>query len=149
MEIWQSYILIVLAFIGMYLGTRGLYESSIRKNAFGQVHTGPLGMYVWGDCVVIGPFWVLVALICLAFKDFSLFMLIFCLFWMVRSIGETIYWLNEQHSTQKRVNIKQKFLYKYFHNDSILFIYQITHQCITVIAIVASLYFAKMWLEQF
>lgn len=149
MDIWQTYFLLAFASTSFILSIRGWFESTKKKTVFGGVHTFLIGAYVWGDAVVFGVFWGLVSLISLLFQDFVLFCLVMSLFWVVRSFGETIYWLNEQYNNEKRVNIKKKALYKYFKNDSVLFVYQITQQCITVVALVASIYFANLWLKQF
>lgn len=149
MFIWQKLFLLTFSIFGLGLCLKGFRESHKNKNAFGTAHTFIVGVYVWGDAVVFGAFWFLVSIVTLVLADWVLFWLIFSLFWVVRSFGETIYWFNEQHAQKKRVNIKKKYLYKYFHNDSVLFIYQITQQCITVVSIVASIYFANLWLKQF
>ena len=143
----QAYFLIIFSAINILLSVVGFWQSSKKKNAFGTVHTFLIGAYVWGDTVVFGAFWFFVSVTCLFLQDWILFWLTMSLFWVVRSFGETIYWLNEQHSSKKRVNIKNKLIYKYFQNDSVLFIYQITQQCITVVALVASIYFAHLWLK--
>lgn len=147
MALWQAYFLVSFAALSAALSAKGFYESHKKKNAFGTVHTFAIGAYVWGDAVVFGAFWSIVSFVCLILQDWILFWLTLSLFWVVRSAGETIYWLNEQHAGKKRVNIKEKWLYKYFHNDSVLFIYQITQQCIMVIALVASIYFASKWIR--
>jgi hypothetical protein len=65
---------------------------------------------------------------------------------MVRSIGETIYWMNQQF-VKKESNYYQKLTgYQFFKSDAILFIYQIFWQCISVISIIATIYFADQWL---
>lgn len=149
MHIWQALFLLAYALSSLLLAVKGFYESHRKRNSFGTVHTFVLGVYVWGDAVVFGVFWFLISIITLLLADWVLFWLIFSLFWVVRSFGETIYWFNEQHAVKKRVNIKKKYLYKYFHNDSVLFIYQIIQQCITVISLVASIYYASLWIRQF
>lgn len=145
----QQIFLVFFLIFNLFLGIYGFWQTYKKKNAFGEVQTGPLGIYVWGDAVVFGIFWAGAAFASLIMQDWILFWLIFSVFWLVRSIGETIYWLNEQHASKKRVDIEKKLLYKYFHNDSVLFVYQITHQCITVITIITSLYLGKLWLGQF
>ena len=149
MTLGQAYFLIIVAAIGFVFSGKGFFESHFRKNAFGTVHSGPFGMYVWGDAAVLGIFWGITALFTLLVSDWILFLLVFSIFWVVRSFGEMIYWFNEQHASKKRVNIKSKMLYKYFHNDSVLFIYQLVQQCILVVSIVASIYFSHIWLKQF
>lgn len=149
MQSWQIVFLCLYGLGNLLLSTKASYESHKKKNAFGQIPFGIIGMFVWGDAVVFGIFWALVSIVTLLLQDWILFWLIFSLFWVVRSFGETIYWFNQQFSTVKREDPKQKWLYKYFHNDSVWFVYQITQQCITVVSLVASIYFASVWLKQF
>jgi hypothetical protein len=82
-------------------------------------------------------------------NDWLLFWLIVSVFWAVRSWGETIYWLNQQFSTIERNPPKKHILYPIFHNDSVWFVHQIIWQCVTVISIVVSLYFGRLWLMKF
>lgn len=141
-------------FIVMYAGLnvlvffKGYYESRQKDNAFGLVlPLSFLGIFVWGDAVVFGAFWIAVSLITLVLNDWYLFWLIVSLFWVVRGFGETIYWLNQQFSNQDRNPVRKSHLYSTFHNDSIWFVKQIMWQCVTVIALVASIYCAWRWLQ--
>ncbi|RJR28356.1 hypothetical protein C4564_05630 [Candidatus Microgenomates bacterium] len=144
---WQTCFLIGFAITNLLASFKGFYESSKKKNAYGEVFVlGPLGIFVWGDAAVFGIFWAGAAIITILLTDWVLFLLIFSLFWVVRSFGETIYWFNQQFSTITRVEPKGRPLYKYFHNDSVWFIYQICQQCITVVSLIFSLYFANQWI---
>ena len=105
------------------------------------------GAFVWADLVVFGAFWTVVALLCLILQDWILFLLSISIFWLIRSIGETIYWFLQQF-TPRRGNEPQKFLlYKLFRDDSVWFVLQIFWQCITVVTIISSLYLGKIWLQ--
>lgn len=148
MAVWQIYFLAAFVIINLLLSAKGFYESAKKKNAYGEVFIfGPLGIFVWGDAVVFGLFWAGSAIASLVLGDWILFLLIASLFWVVRSLGETIYWFNQQFSTVTRVEPKGRPLYRYFHNDSVWFVYQISQQCITVISLVFSIYFAHMWVS--
>jgi hypothetical protein len=108
----------------------------------------PLGAFVWADAVVFGLFWLLVVGLCLLIGDWLLFLLIGSVFWAVRSLGEMIYWLNEQFSTVHRnPPEKFKFLFKFFPNDSVWFVYQIFWQCVLVISLVVSVKLFSVWLR--
>jgi len=52
-------------------------------------------MFVWGDAVIFGLFWTVALIVAWVLKDWYLFLLIVSVFWVVRSLGETIYfsWL--------------------------------------------------------
>lgn len=147
MSAWQTGFLAGFAIINLLVSYKGFNESYKKRNAYGEVFIlGPLGIFVWGDAVVFGIFWAGSAIASLILGDWILFLLIFSLFWVVRSFGETIYWFNQQFSTITRVEPKGRPLYKYFHNDSVWFVYQISQQCITVVSLVFSIYFAHMWI---
>ena len=128
----------------------GIHQTLIRKNPFGLTYVfRPLGAFVYADLTVFGLFWLGASTLSLLLSDWALFLLIASLFWLVRSIGETIYWLNQQFSPINRNPVKNfRYLKKVYHNDSVWFIYQIFWQCMTVIFIVTSLYFGKLWILQ-
>lgn len=151
MVVWQFYTLLLLLIFNVGLSLKGFYESYKKKNAFGKsFYFGLLGVFVWGDAVVFGAFWAIAAAISILLQDWILFWLVASLFWVIRSFGETMYWFLQQFSTVKREKPDDhKFLFKYFHNDSVWFIYQILQQCITVAAIISSIYFTNLWLDQF
>ncbi len=145
MEIWQQILVSIylsISLIGMIKG----YRESRRGNSYGNCHFfNIIGAFVWGDTVIFGLFWTLVSTLILTTKDWILFLLILSVFWVIRSVGETIYWFNQQFSTINRNPPKKLLGYKIFQNDSIWFIYQIYWQCLTVISIVLTIYFAKRW----
>lgn len=149
----QEYILFLILFGLFNLGVsaKGFYESNKKRNAYGEIFLlTPLGIFVWGDAAIFGIFWFLASSISVLLLDVYLFPLIASLFVVVRSLGETMYWFNQQFSTITREQPNgHRFLYKYFHNDSVWFVYQILNQCVTVAGLVATLYFAHMWLGQF
>lgn len=126
---------------------RGCKETKNNDNAFGLTpYLLPLGIFVWADAVVLGLFWMIATLSSLYLNSTTLFFLIVSLFWLVRSIGETIYWFNQQFSSINRNPPKSLRGYSFFKNDSIWFVYQLAWQCMTVVSVISSLYFGKMWL---
>lgn len=150
MQLWQDIIIAVygfIALIGFYLSFN---ECKNKKNSYGHPPGiyGYYGAFVWADLVVFGLFWTLVSVACLLLQNFTLFLLCISLFWLVRSVGETLYWFHQQFTPNKG-NPPQKFwFYTIFHNDSVWFVYQIYWQCITVITIITSLYLATLWLRK-
>lgn len=145
---WQNGFLLLFALVNVALFAKGLYESNQKNNAFGL--TRPLfflGMFVWGDAVIFGLFWSVAALIALVFQDWILFLLIASVFWMVRSFGEVLYWINQQFSPIKRNPSNTLLGYRWFKNDSIWFVYQLVWQCVLVISIITSIYLVNEWLK--
>lgn len=147
MDIWQKNILIGYGLLSLFLLMKGIYESMRKKKPYGET---PfffwMGIFVWGDAVVFSLFWFLTSTVSYLLDDWILFLLIVSVFWVVRSFGETLYWINQQFSDVKRNPPEKLRGYRFFGNDSIWFIYQIVWQCITVISLIATIYFANLWL---
>ena len=150
MNFWQQIFILTYALFSFLGFLIGFYKSKYKKSAFG--FTRPLlfmGVFVWGDAVVFGLFWAISSTITWFLKDWYLFLLIVSVFWVVRSLGETIYWFNQQFSTINRNPIKNLPLHTIFHNDSVWFIHQTIWQCITIVSVIFSIYFASLWLKGF
>jgi len=148
MDTSQQLFLLVFAFFNLLVFFKAFYESKYKKNAFGL--TRPLviiGVFVWGDAVVLGPFWTALTILSLVFKDWYLFLLFVAIFWTIRSLGEIIYWLNQQFSTLKRNPIENLPWQSIFHNDSVWFVHQVIWQCVMVASLVLSIYLSHIWLQ--
>lgn len=147
MESWQKILVTTFGIYALVGFIKGLVESKNKTNAFGRCSIFSfLGAFVWGDAVVFGIFWIIVAIFILLIKDWILFWLIYTIFWSVRSLGETIYWFNQQFSVIKRNPPSVFWFYKIFRNDSVWFVWQIYWQCLAVVSIIASIYLTKLWL---
>ncbi len=145
---WQTGFLITFALVSLFVFLKGFFESAKKGNAYGEtVNLFWMGIFVWADAVVFGAFWFLSALISYILHDWVLFLLILSVFWAIRSLGETIYWFNQQFSTIDRNPPKNLRGYRFFKNDSIWFVYQIYWQCVTVASIIFTIYFAHQWLK--
>lgn len=143
----QRLFIIIYMLFAAYGAVRGILESK-KQNAMGETPIfWTLGGFVWADMVVFGVFWVLLGIVALFLNDWILFLLTISLFWLVRSIGEAIYWFLQQFSTIKRNPPERLLFYKLFKNDSVWFVYQIFWQCMTVLFILCSLYIGKLWLS--
>ncbi len=140
----MSTLILVYSILAFSLGFLGLKKS--RTNAFGgNFFLNSIGAFVWADAAIFGFFWGLVSLL-LGFTGNSLLFLFFqSVFWSVRSLGEINYWLHEQFAPTK-INPTRPFK-NFFSGDSVLFVYQIFWQCTLVIALVASVYFAHLWIK--
>lgn len=146
----QAYFLLLFLVINLGIFVYGWYQSIKKKNAFGLTYPlYPLGMFVWGDTVIFGLFWSLVSITCYFLQDWTLFKLTFSVFWVIRSLGETNYWFNQQFSSIKRNPPEKLPGGRLFNNDSIWFIYQICWQCVAVVAVISSIYLASVWLARF
>lgn len=147
MENLQSVFLLVFLFVNGFLLLRSKKECA-QNNSFGLTYgLSFLGMFVWGDVLVLSIFWMVVAVISLLLKDWLLFLLLFTVFWLVRSFGETLYWFLQQFATVKRDKPENLAGFKFVKNESIWFIYQVLWQCITVITLILTVYLFHQWLS--
>jgi hypothetical protein len=93
----------------------------------------PLGIFVWGDALILGPFWLVSSLL---FFEFSLLMIwrYFLIFVCFRSAYEVIYWINHQV-------VKKEYCPPLFRRVSWLgsqeaaILYQLMNMCQVVIAV--------------
>lgn len=144
----EIFFLCGLLIYAIYATSKGWYACRHHKQAY---KLSPeyflLGAFVMGDAFVLGIFWTGVAGLILLLQDWLLFWLIWSVFWVVRSAGETIYWFNQQFSTINRNPPHNLPWTSVFHDDSVWFIYQVICQCVMVAAILMSIYFATLWIR--
>lgn len=55
----------------------------------------PIGIFVWGDALVIAPFWVLMSILGLWLTPLNILRFVL-LFYAIRSAYEVVYWINHQ-----------------------------------------------------
>lgn len=107
MNTLQISTIIIYGLISILAFIKGFFEVTKKNNPFGET---PfllfLGIFVWSDAVMIGFFGFLISLICLLIGDWILFLLIISIFWVVRSLGEIIYWINEQFRQLFEIHLK-------------------------------------------
>lgn len=126
---------------------KGLYEVK-KRNPYGLTkYLFFIGAFVWGDVLVLGPFWIIASLVSLFLNNWYLFLLFVSLFWVIRSLGETIYWLNEQFAEKNRNPPQTLNFHKLINGEAIWFIYQLFWECVLVISVILSIYFSNLWLE--
>lgn len=134
----------VYSLVGFLLGYR---NTKLKKNPYGLSNWFNLiGSFVWADVFIFGAFFFLVSILSLILKDFIFFLLVYSIFWTVRSIGESIYWFLEQFATNHRNPESTLLMHKWFPRNSAWIANQIINQCITVVGIIASIYLLKLWL---
>lgn len=149
----NDYERLVVFFFG--LGALALFIKSIleitqKKNPYGKFDLGIIyGGFVYADYMVFCAFWVTASFTIILLNDFLLFLLVYSVFWLVRSIGEALYWFLQQFSTLVHKNPPQRFfLYRYVKSDAIWFVNQIYWQCLTVVFTVTTIYLAHLWLSK-
>ena len=136
MMTWQSALVVSYAVLSGIFLVAGLVRCR-RGRAYGRfLPLNFIGAFVWGDAVIFGLFWLITSSIILLYGSWWLFLLVLDAFWLVRSVGETIYWLNQQYSTLDRNPPRRLWFYPLFRDNSVWFVYQTFWQCLTVITFV-------------
>ncbi len=107
----------------------------------------PFGSFVWADHIIIGPFWILASFFCFVLQDFTLFLLIVSVFWLIRSGGETFYWFLQQFHPRVGNEPEQFWINKHVPGEAVWFLHQIFWQCISVVALICSAFFAVSWIS--
>src|SRR3989344_4204054 len=148
MTTWQQIIILIYGVLGLVGSFRSYRECKKKGNAYGLTPQYYIyGAFVYGDMVVFGIFWLLVGMVTFVLQDWLLFLLTQSLFWLVRSVGETIYWFNEQFSTKNRNHPASLPGFHIFKDDSIWYVYQIVAQLITVITLITSVILIPLCLK--
>ena len=147
MDIWQYIIVIFVAVYSLGGFLLGYKQTKLKRNPYGlSKWFNPLGSFVWADAVIFGLFFFLTSVLSLVLKDFILFLLVFSVFWTVRSIGESTYWFLEQFADTHKNPEHTLWISRWFTRNSSWIANQIVNQCITVIGIITSAYLFKIWL---
>lgn len=146
MNIWQFSIVFLVAIYSLAGFVKGYKETKIKNNPYGlSIWFNLISSYVWADAVVFGLFFFFTAVVTLILQDFVLFLLVFSVFWTVRSVGESIYWFLEQFAPNHRNPEHTLWLSKWFPRNSSWIANQIINQCITVIGVISTVYLFRIW----
>lgn len=133
----------LLSLIGGVSGTL-VFLLSLRFSRKNQFYSDtpwlwPWGVFVWGDGLVLGPFWIVLSGVWWALfrQDHILDPWIWVarsllLFWIVRSGVEVVYWLNHQ-AAQKEYAPPFLRNVKWLNQDQAAILYQLTHTSILVV----------------
>lgn len=105
-----------------------------RKEPFGLARVfPPLGIFVWGDALVVGSFWVVASGVLLWFGKSERLMLVGLVFWWVRALGEMVYWLNEQFARTHRNKPEDLPGHEWLPGEAVYFGYQVFWQMVLVV----------------
>ena len=147
MENWQQAFIMGWGTLALIGSVKSFYECQRKKNTYGLTYIFRIyGAFVWADLVIFGIFWTLISALSLFLNSWYLFLLFVSLFWLVRSIGETLYWFHQQFSSINKNPVNRFLMKNIFHNESIWFVYQIFWQCMTVLTTISSAYLFHLWL---
>lgn len=136
MENWQTITITILVILAILFFIVGLINVKRGKAYQKFWPLNIIGAFVWGDAIIFGPFWIVSSVVSLWLKNWQLFEIIFLCFWLVRSLGETIYWFLQQFSEVKREPPERIWFYRFVKSDAVWFIFQIWWQCITIVSLV-------------
>jgi hypothetical protein len=111
-----------------------------------------LGSFVWEDLFVISLYFLILSLFALYFAQFKLLLLGFFIFWVIRGLGETIYWFLQQFIRPRHYphNVEEHFAFmrRIFGSISAqqcMIIMQVFLQIITMLSTVAVIFLLKNW----
>lgn len=90
---------IYLVLSALFLAVFAIALKKCRSNQFysDAIYLGFTGIYVWGDALVLAPFWA-ASLVTLSFFPLIYTVRYVLLFWMLRNGFEVIYWIGHQYS---------------------------------------------------
>jgi hypothetical protein len=94
----------------------------------------PLGIFVWGDALILGPFWMLSAVI---FYWLTPVMIVryFLTFFLFRSTYEVVYWINHQVA-QKNYDPPLFRRLTWINANEAAILYQLLNMCQVILCVV-------------
>lgn len=132
-------------FIAALSSLIGFYKSYIQKRHYTLTPLlAPYGIFVWGDAFLIGGFWAVASFVSFSLQNTFLFLVLQSLYWIVRAAGEILYWLLQQFAQTKRDLPESLYFHKYFHGESIWFVYQLFWQLVLVLAATCLIFLLRM-----
>lgn len=92
--------LIILFQVLLFLVGAFSFGTAIQKGKKGGFYTDtagllPLGIFVWGDALILGPFWMIAALLFTFLSPLEI-LRFFLIFFLVRALYEVVYWITHQ-----------------------------------------------------
>ncbi len=127
------WLFLFLSIFSLIVFIQSVYQSVRKKNSYQKTTLlFPLGIFVWGDGMIISLFWFIVSGLSFIYQNTRMFLILFFLFWLVRAFGEAIYWINQQFSSINRNPPEKLFGYFLVKNDSIWFLYQLFWQMVMI-----------------
>ena len=131
----------ILSSVSLLVSIFGAYQIHDKRKQFTETKLlSIVGIFVWADAPIIGLFWALVSAISIYSNSTRIFIILFFLFWIVRSQGEVVYWLNEQFAQTKRNKPECLLGNRFCKGESIYIMYQLYWQCVCVFSLFGLLY---------
>lgn len=141
--------LFILMTLSLLATIIGVYEIAIGNFSDQTYLFYPLGIFIWGDAIIFGPFLTLLSLF-LYHKNKKIYTgLVLSLYISVRSFIEIFYGLNAQFTTSLRpweLNYLQLAATVGLHSDQVQMLYQITFTCVFIVSSLLFLNFLRKYL---
>lgn len=119
----------IFALSGLIIFAASIYKSQRNEFYSDTPWLLPFGVYVWGDGLVLGPFWLLVGGLSLV-ADVRLAQ-VYLFFVLCRSLYEVMYWLN--HQAVKSVYEPPLFRgVKWIDGQQAAILYQLIHMSVVI-----------------
>jgi hypothetical protein len=100
-----------------------------------------MGVYVWGDALIFIPFHIIIFIYSLFSLKFAL--LVWSIFFSIRSLGEVMYWLLQQFSD--RSYRPYDFGFTKLDNNAIYILYQTLMTVYATVSLTAVVIFILYW----
>jgi len=130
---WNQILAIVLIPISVLIFLWAVSKSKAGQFYGDTPYLWPLGIYVWGDALVLAPFWLLSAgLLWVMGPLISLRYL--AVFFSVRAAFEVVYWLNHQFSGKRyQAPLLKKITWLSAADSAVL--YQVMNMCLMMFSL--------------
>lgn len=93
----------------------------------------PLGIFVWGDALILAPFWVISSVIFYFLSPVNI-LRYFLLFYAVRSMYEVVYWISSQMAG-KTYNPPLFRQFTWLKPNDAAILYQLMNMCQMILAV--------------
>ncbi len=103
----------------------------------------PFGSFIWGDLFIFSLLWFVLCIMLLKAKNPRYFWIALCSFWLIRGVGETLYWFVQQFSPdhQPWINYYPRiFFLDHLKPEEIWVFHQVIWQAITILSLFGLIY---------
>lgn len=128
---------IILAILISVLALRKSKQNKFYTNTF---VLNPLGIFVWGDGLVLGPFWAVSGIVWWLLQlDIEWIIKYVLVFWMIRSAYEVVYWIAHQSTDADYTPPTPPFL-QHLDRNEIRILYQLWHMGVVIVSLFLFVY---------
>ncbi|MEN8253343.1 MAG: hypothetical protein ABFQ62_03140 [Patescibacteria group bacterium] len=84
-----------LAVLSVFIFSLSVFKSKRKQFYSDTNYLIPIGIFVWGDALILAPFWMISSIIFMFWPILWIFRYVL-LFWIFRSAYEVVFWINHQ-----------------------------------------------------